>query len=70
MLKLTVSKLYWKLHYKIFKPITRTDILIKQCRLKGVSYNSLTLGVVSPGEVGESDWHQVYVKALRSKLDG
>lgn len=63
-----MSKLYWTVHYKIFKPVTRTDKLIKRCRLNGVSYNKLKVELESSKSDTEVDFHVFYEKALQTRL--
>lgn len=61
-------KLYWTIYYKIFKPITRTDKLIRLCRINGVSYSKLKDELESSKTNVEVDFHVFYEKALQSKL--
>lgn len=61
-------KLYWTIHYKIFKPTTRADRLIRLCRLNGVSYTKLKDVLESSKTDTEVDFHVFYEKALQSKL--
>ena len=68
-LKKDVSmKLYWTIYYKIFKPITRTDKLIRLCRLNGVCYDRIKDDLESSKTNSEVDFHVFYEKALQSKL--
>lgn len=61
-------KLYWTIHYKIFKPTNRTDKLVRLCRLNGVSYNRLKVELESSKTDSERDFYVFYEKALKSKL--
>lgn len=61
-------KLYWTIYYKIFKPITRTDNLVRECRLNGVSYNKLKCELESSKSDAEVDFHVFYEKALQTRL--
>ncbi len=61
-------QLYWTIHYKIFKPITRTDKLIRLCRLNGVSYDRIKDDLKSSKTDKEVDFHGFYEKALQTRL--
>lgn len=61
-------KLYWSIHYKIFKPTNRTDRLIRLCRLNGVSYTKLKVDLESSKTDTEIDFYVFYEKSLQSKI--